>query len=575
MNEYVKAIESILDDDKAFMLKSIYAPEVVVTPMADARRDICVLKDGEIRSYGNLDGSQWENVGKDRGYLSSLDGGVSWTKHRSSSVMESCTYVPEWDIYMKFVAKDDGFYFLTSKIGPDDASPKEVRAGDKGFFDHFLPQKSRYTDRIWVTAQKTSPDGRNEPHYFYSDDKGQSWSVVKIKHPADCPVVYPHKGPRWTHSCGTEPHAIEIDSGKMMMILRNSNDFFYQTFSYDGGATWSDPEPSVFHGTDTTAYLLPLTDGRVMAFWNNTQPLPELNHDTQIPPLDNDSKKGVWEDVFTNRDVAHAAISDDGGKTWRGFREIHLNTIRNSPDFRYAGNFVPCSDKSVHQFQAYELPYGKVLVCMGQSAYCRKLVIFDIDWLCETDRSEDFLAGLGNLTTHVYLKSLSGSTLRYGNGHCAWNRISGAVMMPDPEGIPLDRAYICKHNDPRRVSGVDGLVWNFGATHTGKISVDVYIVEKTIQFTLTDRWFNAQDVAAPSLSAFTFDLDNADIGKGFVTVDIEYDTVRGFARVSVGDRVVFDVRMTNPAPCGISYLLIQCMPDGESDGAYIKKLTKI
>ena len=56
------------------------------------------------------------------------------------------------------------------------------------------------------------------------------------------------------------------------------------------------------------------------------------------------------------------------------------------------------------------------------------------------------------------------------------------------------------------------------------------------------------------------------------TVTFEFDVDKGFARVSDENRVIFDVKMKNPAPCGISYLIIQCMPDGESNGAYIRKL---
>lgn len=37
---------------------------------------------------------------------------------------------------------------------------------------------------------------------------------------------------------------------------------------------------------------------------------------------------GIWEDVFTNRDVNHAAISEDDGKSWIGMREMVLNPLR-------------------------------------------------------------------------------------------------------------------------------------------------------------------------------------------------------------------------------------------------------
>ena len=58
-----------------------------------------------------------------------------------------------------------------------------------------------------------------------------------------------------------------------------------------------------------------------------------------------------------------------------------LNMIRNAPDFRVNGGNLSSADKSVHQFQAIELPGGKILVEYGQHEASRRIVIFDADWL--------------------------------------------------------------------------------------------------------------------------------------------------------------------------------------------------
>ena len=113
--------------------------------------------------------------------------------------------------------------------------------------------------------------------------------------------------------------------------------------------------------------MLRLSDGRILNFWNNTRPLPELDHEKQTPPVAETVKDGTWEDVFTNRDVAHAAISSDKGENWTGVRELYLNGIRNNADFRYVGGVLYSLDKSVHQFQAFELPFNKILVSVGQN----------------------------------------------------------------------------------------------------------------------------------------------------------------------------------------------------------------
>lgn len=84
------------------------------------------------------------------------------------------------------------------------------------------------------------------------------------------------------------------------------------------------------------------------------------------------------------------------------------------------------------------MPYGKILLSCGQHKYARRLILLDPKWLLETSREEDFAYGLENVSTQVYLKSVSGNR-RVRAGHCAWNRTHGAVLMPDPMGITKRR----------------------------------------------------------------------------------------------------------------------------------------
>ncbi len=57
MNRLIDAIENRLSAEDKERLQAIYAPTVVATPLADARRHVCILRDGEIRSYGEVGGS--------------------------------------------------------------------------------------------------------------------------------------------------------------------------------------------------------------------------------------------------------------------------------------------------------------------------------------------------------------------------------------------------------------------------------------------------------------------------------------------------------------------------------------
>lgn len=585
---YLSAIENRLSDDQKDILKKIYEPQVVGVPLDDARRSLCVMPDGELRCYGILYIKERCHKpelyeGEQPAYIYSTDGGLSWSTKYAYGAMAECLYIPEKEIYISssyFNNKQrKGLYALISKIGPGDENPEYIKiADDEIYFDTFLPQKSEYSDRIWFTSQSRSNICYGTPIYVYSDNFGKSWNIVRLPIPKMQEVIYPHKGMRWCHCCGSEPHAVEISRDKMMMIIRNSTDFFYCSYSYDGGETWTNPEPSVFHGTDTTAYLLKLSNGKTVAFWNNTQPLSELRHEKQLlpPPGSDGVFSGMWEDVFTNRDVNHAAITDDA-ENWTGFRELHLNTIRNNSDFRYIGRKETSADKSVHQFQALELPFGKILVAMGQNEASRKLVIFDINWLYETSNSENFLVnGLSKISTHVYLKSLSGCTVNYGGGHCAWNRTNGAVMMPDPDGTMLDCVLISKHHDSRLFNDIQGVVWNFPASKQGCVKTEIKLLEKRVRISLADHWFNPCDEYCGALSQFTFELDTDDISSVFTKIAVKYDTEKGFAQVfdETAGRLIFGVKMSGEAKCGLSYIIVQCATDGDSEGVYLRMLEK-
>ncbi len=587
MKNIIKAMEERLTESDKKLLRSIYAPTVLETPLSDSRADVCILPTGEIRSYGSLVGDRrFDGTDlTDFAYLSSFDCGLSWKPVICDSrCMGACTMVEDGH-YVKLRTEKDGTFALLSDKGPDDTEYRSVKVSDNRYFDIFLPVRSAFSKRIWATAQRRLGDPRTVPAFFYSDDFGENWSVTELSPLPVQEVVFPHKGPRWSIGCGVEPYAVELSEDEMMMILRNSTDAFYKCYSHDGGKNWSEPVPSEFYGDATTAFLLRLTDGRVITFWNNTKPLSELNHKKQSPPLDKDILEGVWEDGFTNRDAAHAAITTDGGKSWIGYREILLNDVRTAVDFRSAGGIARRlngegkmdfdRDKSVHQFQAFELPYGKILVSAGQNPVSRKLLLFDVQWLFETERKESFLAGLGSVSYHSLLKSVAGSTMSEEcNGHCSFNRIPGAVMMQDPERLKHEAVLIEKHHDEKRLSDVCGVVWNFPVSKKGKVTAEIKLIEKSVRITLSDRWYNPCDPYAGLLSPFFFELDTDDIGTDFVRLEAEYDTEKGRATVKADGSFVYYVDMRGSCPAGISYIMVQCAADGDSKGLYLRLLEK-
>lgn len=585
MND-IEKMQSLLNERDLERLKEIYEPTVVCIQPDNSHNGICVMPDGEIRSYGVLDSTL---EGEYRlGYLSSRNCGMDWTR---VYLPEGCAttleggMVPAGKLIMggavptpwsnKFVclatlSSDDkkGTYAMLSDVGPDDPEPRMVKITDDIYGSLFLPTMLEGRKRIITTGSGCS-NHNYKPAVFYSDDDGETWNIVALKNTPKHEVEFPHLGRRWENN-GAEPNLVELPGGRLMLIMRTSLDYFYLYYSDDGGETWTDGEPSDFHGTLTSPFFLRLHDDRVVLFWNNTRPLAEPDHEKTWPPVSAGVKAGWGEDAFTNRDANHAAITDDG-VNWTGFREIYLNSRRNAADFRVRGN----DDNSVHQFQAIELPYGKILVAFGQHEYSRRTAIFDVKWLYEKENREDFSNGLTKVTTHLFVKSVSDS--HYNQripGHCAWNRTNGALLLPDPTGNFREALQICRIRDQRLVSELQGAVWNFPKAYRGKLTMEIYIAGEGVNVRLCDHWMNAGDPHVGLWSIFDFKLDkNVLAPNAWHEIVMQIDTVGGSMQVMHEDKLLLTVPMKQEAPNGVSYIHLQTAAQEEDfAGTYIRKL---
>jgi hypothetical protein len=367
---------------------------------------------------------------------------------------------------------------------------------------------------------------------------------------------------RWQND-GCEPTVVELSDGRLWMLIRTSQDCHYEAFSTDGGESWTAPAPSRFYATITMPLLFRMGDGRLLVVWNNSTPLAELNHDAQ-PGLNQSEREGRSEDFFTNRDVLHAAISADDGKTWRGFRELYLNDRRNDGDFRTSGGNADSLDKSIHQSQAVELPEGKILLAFGQHPLCRRLVIFDPDWLLEDHREDGFAFGLGGWSVQQYLKSVAGN-FRGVSGHCAYNRRPGASLVPHPDGLPREVLQVARHPDPRLVHEVEGAVWNFPCFERGSLKVRLRMPKGSqgAQICLIDRWFNPVDPVVSHFAQHVLRLDAAgrinDVPclepDAWANLEIRWDKEK--ARFRVADNAWHELPGVFPTRNGISYLHLQ------------------
>ncbi len=147
--------------------------------------------------------------------------------------------------------------------------------------------------RLLAPVASTS-DVRKENHFvsycWLSDDGGKSWRKGKSH------VDLPQRG-------AMEPEVVELNDGRVLMIMRTQLGHIATSYSEDGGDTWSEPGKLPLKAPEAPATLrrIPST-GDLLLVWNNTY-TPGAGHGGKRTPLT-------------------AAISRDEGKTWSNIRNL-------------------------------------------------------------------------------------------------------------------------------------------------------------------------------------------------------------------------------------------------------------
>lgn len=202
--------------------------------------------------------------------------------------------------------------------------------------------------------------GQFDSTLIYSDDGGLTWTWPDVRLKVPTPDIVSAYG-------SVEPVVIELKDGRVWMLIRTQQGRFYESFSADG-ATWSEPMPSQITSSDSPAGIVRLTDGRVVLFWNNCQRYPY---------------------AYGGRQVLHAAISDDDGKTWHGYREVARDPLRNEPP-------PPGGDHGTAYPFPFPLQDGRCVFVTGQGHGRVLSMVVDPAWLIEKPQREDFANGLEN-----------------------------------------------------------------------------------------------------------------------------------------------------------------------------------
>jgi hypothetical protein len=115
-----------------------------------------------------------------------------------------------------------------------------------------------------------------------SVDQGKTWKL------GECVDL----GGHGDHAGALEPAVVELQDGRVWMLIRTTSGRFWQAFSSDQGRTWSEPTATNIESPSAPGHVIRLASGRLALVWNNTM------HTTK------------------GRDALSLAFSEDEGETW-------------------------------------------------------------------------------------------------------------------------------------------------------------------------------------------------------------------------------------------------------------------
>ena len=354
------------------------------------------------------------------------------------------------------------------------------------------------------------PDfGWNDTFVYFSDDQGVTWRQAPDR------LTLALATANATRYGAIEPVLLELRDSRVWMLVRDRGGRLWQSFSADG-ERWAGLERSPFISSDSPAELLRLRNGKILLLTNACQ---------------------FWANPRTyamgGREVLHAAISADEGKTWRGFREILHET-----------NVVGGGDRGSAYASAAETRDGKVVVASGQGEGKRAIVMFDPRWLDQTAASDEPGAGLVGWT------------------HYGADGLRVVTMDDGTQGVAI----------PLKSSGLCGALWNFPLAAAGELTLRLQVPQdaRSLRLCLNDHFNRIDDLKAAEHAVFA--IDGERIGAAGSSPSRVHEVRLKWTDAQTGGKMFVEVdgkpagtfSAQRPAQFGVNYLRIEFR--GAADG---------
>jgi hypothetical protein len=415
----------------------------------------------------------------------------------------------------------------------------------EGYCGAFLDFKQLRNGRLilpfayWVASKSPLPTGSNISTVLYSDDGGNNWKLSDSRLTSPAYKDYPGN-----NYGAIEPTITELaGKGHLFMLLRTGTGFLYESYSADNGTNWTPAKPSRFHNFNSPALLKELPDHRIFMVWNNSDNSPRYKD------------KGI----YGGRDAIQAAISDDYGKTWKGFREIDRDPLRNETPPKSGDRGTAYANSAVGVD-------GKIMLITGMGKDRRHIVFIDPDWLTAKHHESDFSKGLDEWSVFKLFGPVSN-----------WwrDRVVGPELIDHPSKPRVKVLHIRRTDE----KDADGAVWNFPNGRNGKLSLRIMLNEgfKGGNIALTDRFFNPSDCHGERLAMFSLPLsESGQLGNNgpeisfgqWHTLDFIWDIEKKICKVLNDGKPLLKLIMNNETLNGLSYLRLRSTAPGVDQAGY-------
>ena len=498
-------------------MRSVWAPAIV----REAPTNECSLlarDDGTIELYGIT-----KPASDSVSVMQSRDGGLTWSQPEIAFPLPGEAYyavavlaAADGSRHAVYHIRGDGpggyrgrlYEVYHTRRAPDAvawSAPRRIVPGYVGSINGFIQLRNR---RLVLAVARAVPErerppasgpdrGWNDTFVYLSDDEGATWrqSTDQLSLVLAAPNV--------TRYGAIEPTLLELNDGRVWMLVRDRGGRLWETFSPDG-ERWPELRRTGFISSDSPADLFRLRNGRIILVTNACQ---------------------NWTDprsyAMGGREVLHAAVSADDGRTWRGSREILHETAVASR-----------GDRGTSYASLAENRDGKLVVVSGQGEGKRAILMFDPRWLEESTARDDLSLGPVGWTGYGG-EGLRTATTAEG---------TRAVVIPVVAGR----------------SG--GASWNFPLAAAGELKFRILVPPQidAVQLVLNDHFNRMDDARAAEHSVHAVALPGGSPA-GWRHVRLRWEDATGKKPLTVeidGVRV-HDAPARRAAEFGLNYLRIQ------------------